>query len=178
MHQSVLRFTIMIRNTYRRSLPRHLWQSSCRVSCGSGLPGLTVRTICCSAAHMSTQLPSVRPPISTQLPSDSFQLLSIADKAGASEDALFEEQVRAVKEWWATPRFEGIKRPYTAEDVVSKRGSLQQSYPSSIMARKLFNLLNEREAEKKPVHTRMRPSNMLIYMELPSEWLTVLSWCH
>lgn len=102
----------------------------------------------------SSQLPPVRPPVSTELPSDSFQLLSTADKAGATEDALFEQQVKAVEEWWATPRFEGIKRPYTAADIVSKRGSLQQTYPSSIMARKLFNLLNERAAESKPIHTR------------------------
>jgi isocitrate lyase len=103
---------------------------------------------------MSSSLPPVRPPVSAEFPADSFQLLSTADKAGAAEDALFQEQVKAVEEWWASPRFEGIKRPYNAEAVVSKRGSLQQSYPSSIMARKLFNLLNERAAENKPVHTR------------------------
>ena len=93
-------------------------------------------------------------PISTALPSDSYQLLSTSEKAGEAEDAFFAEQVRAVEEWWAGPRFESIKRPYSAEAVVSKRGSLQQSYPSSIMARKLFNLLNERAAESMPVHTR------------------------
>jgi isocitrate lyase len=103
---------------------------------------------------MSSSLPPVRPPVSTEFPADSFHLLSTADKAGAAEDALFQEQVKVVEEWWASPRFEGIKRPYNAEAVVSKRGSLQQSYPSSIMARKLFNLLNERAAESKPVHTR------------------------
>lgn len=149
----------MFRNAYRRSLPRYLHQSN-RTSRAAVSPRSTVRTICCSAARMSTQLPSVRPPVSTQLPSDSFQLLSTTDKAGAAEDALFEEQVKAVKEWWATPRFEGIRRPYTAEDVVSKRGSLQQSYPSSIAARKLFNLLNERAAEKQPVHTRRSLSGL------------------
>jgi isocitrate lyase len=103
---------------------------------------------------MSSALPAVSPPISTALPSDSYQLLSTPYKTGEAEDALFAEQVEAVEEWWASPRFEGIKRPYSAEAVVSKRGSLQQSYPSSVMARKLFNLLNERAAENMPVHTR------------------------
>lgn len=98
-------------------------------------------------------LPPVQPPVSTTLPSDSYQLLSTEDKAGAAEDALYEQQVRDVQEWWNSPRYEGIKRPYSAEDVVSKRGSLQQTYPSSIMARKLFNLLNERAAAGEPVHT-------------------------
>jgi isocitrate lyase len=100
----------------------------------------------------SSLLP-IDPPVSTALPSDSFQLLPESEKAGEAEDALFAQQVKDVEAWWGTERYKGIKRPYTAEDVVSKRGSLQQSYPSSIMARKLFNLLNERAAQGKPVHT-------------------------
>lgn len=93
------------------------------------------------------------PPITTQLPSDGFQLLPESEKAGAAEDALYEQQIKDVEAWWATPRYEGIKRPYTAADIVSKRGSQLQSYPSSVMARKLFNLLKEREAAGEPIHT-------------------------
>lgn len=106
-----------------------------------------------SSSSSSSHLPPVQPPVSTEFPADSFQLLSSAEKAGAAEDALFEQQVNAVNEWWATERYKGIKRPYSAEDVVSKRGSLQQSYPSSLMARKLFNLLNEKAAKGEPLHT-------------------------
>jgi isocitrate lyase len=102
---------------------------------------------------MAPALSPVQPPVSAALPSDSFQLLSIAQKAGEAEDALFEQQVAHVKAWWDSPRYEGIKRPYNAEDVVSKRGTLQQVYPSSIMARKLFNLLKERASAGEPVHT-------------------------
>lgn len=101
----------------------------------------------------SSTLRPVEPPVSAALPGDSFQLLAEASKAGQAEDALFDEQVQAVKDWWASPRYKGIKRPYSAEDVVSKRGALQQSYPSSLMARKLFNLLEERAAKGEPVHT-------------------------
>jgi isocitrate lyase len=100
----------------------------------------------------ATLLP-VQPPVSTALPSDSFQLLSTAQKAGEAEDALLDQQVADGKDWWNSPRYEGIKRPYSAEDVVSKRGTLQQTYPSSIMARKLFNLLKERSSAGEPVHT-------------------------
>lgn len=85
--------------------------------------------------------------------SDAFQLLPEADKAGAAEDALYESQLREVEDWWASPRFKGIKRPYSAADVVSKRGSQTQSYPSSTMARKLFDLVQERLAAGKPIHT-------------------------
>lgn len=98
-------------------------------------------------------LPPVTPPLSAPLPSDSFQLLPEAEKAGAAEDALYEQQIKEVEEWWASPRYEGIRRPYTAADVVSKRGSQMQSYPSSVMARKLFNLIKERGAKGEPIHT-------------------------
>lgn len=102
---------------------------------------------------MSGSLPKVIPPLSAPLPTDAYQLLSIDEKVGQPEDALFEQQIQDVEDWWKTPRFEGIKRPYSAHDVVSKRGSLQQTYPSSLMARKLFNLLRERSAAGQPVHT-------------------------
>lgn len=101
----------------------------------------------------STTLKPADPPVSTALPGDSFQLLPEASKAGQAEDALFEEQVQQVREWWVSSRYKGIKRPYSAEDVVSKRGALQQTYPSSLMARKLFNLFEERAAKGEPVHT-------------------------
>ena len=102
---------------------------------------------------MSSSLPEVRPPLSTALPADEYQLLPLSEKMGAAEDVLFEQQVQEVKQWWGTPRYEGIKRPYSAEDIVSKRGSLQQTYPSSLMARKLFNLFKKRAAAGEPVHT-------------------------
>lgn len=140
---------MMIRNAYRR-LPRVLRPTT---RCQASPNRIITRSISCTYPRMASNLPPVNPPVSSALPSDSYQLLSTAEKVGATEDALFDEQVNTVKEWWASPRFEGIKRPYTPEAVVSKRGSLLQTYPSSLMARKLFNLLNERAAEGRPVHT-------------------------
>ncbi len=102
---------------------------------------------------MATSLPPVEPQLTQALPSDSFQLLPEGQEAGGAEDALYEQQIRDVEAWWATPRFRGIRRPYTAADVVSKRGSQQQSYPSSTMARKLWNLIRERQARGEPIHT-------------------------
>lgn len=106
-----------------------------------------------AARKLASQLPHVEPPLSSRLPTDSYQLLPTSEKAGSAEDALFEQQVEDVRSWWASPRYEGTRRPYSAEDVVSKRGSLQQTYPSSVMARKLFNLFKERAAAGEPVHT-------------------------
>src|ERR1700712_1778021 len=70
----------------------------------------------------SEALPAVASPINSILPSDSFQLLSQESKAGAAEDALYDAQVKEVKKWWASPRYKDIKRPYSAEDVVKRRG--------------------------------------------------------
>jgi isocitrate lyase len=114
---------------------------------------VALRPLSITLPRMSAPLSPVNPPVSSALPADSFQLLPESQKAGAAEDALFEEQVQQVRDWWASPRFKGIKRPYSPEDVVSKRGALQQTYPSSLMARKLFDLFEERAAEGKPVHT-------------------------
>ena len=102
---------------------------------------------------MSSHLPAVKPLLSSALPSDSYQLLPESRKNGVAEDALFTQEVEDVKHWWASPRYEGIHRSYSAEDVVNKRGTLQQTYPSSLMARKLFNLLKQRAAAGEPVHT-------------------------
>lgn len=137
---------MMFRSMSRR-LPRQLPHQLSRPTAPSRL---AVRAFTCGYPRMSS--PPIQP-VSTTLPSDAYQLLSTAEKAGAAEDALHEQQIRDVQAWWDSPRYEGIKRPYSAEDVVSKRGSLQQSYPSSLMARKLFNLLNERAAAGEPVHT-------------------------
>lgn len=140
----------MFRSVPRR-LPRRLPTFSPSTA---GSPSrLALRSFTCGYPRMSSPLPPVEPPVSTVLPGDSYQLLSSADKAGAAEDAFYDQQIKDVEAWWKSPRYEGIKRPYSAADVVSKRGTLQQTYPSSLMARKLFNLLNERAAQGLPVHT-------------------------
>ena len=88
---------------------------------------------------------------------DSFQLLPESQKAGEAEDALYESEITEVRAWWASSRFTGIKRPYSPADVVSKRGTLAVSYPSSVMATKLFNLIKERSAKGEPIHTSQKP---------------------
>ena len=102
---------------------------------------------------MSSTSAPVSPPLPSTHPTDSFQLLPESQKPGKAEDEIYNEQIQQVQDWWASPRYKGIKRPYSPDDVVSKRGTVQQVYPSSLMARKLFNLLEERASEGKPVHT-------------------------
>ena len=133
----------MLRTVTRRLPRRAAWPQ----------PTLVLRSFSTTSMDMVGGLHTVNTPVPATLPADAYQLLSTTEKAGAAEDALFNQQVHDVKQWWATSRYSGIKRPYSAEDVVSKRGSLQQIYPSSLMARKLFNLFRERAAKGEPVHT-------------------------
>ena len=118
----------------------------------------------------------VKPPLSSTTPSEAFHLLPESSKS-LHEDELFTQQVAQVKRWWASPRFTGIKRPYLAEDVVSKRGTLQQVYPSSLMARKLFEILEERASQGKPVHTMGAIDPIQMTQQAPhQEVLYVSGW--
>ncbi|ETI26670.1 isocitrate lyase [Cladophialophora carrionii CBS 160.54] len=150
-----------------KSLPRLATRPAIRSIASKPLSAVTPR-------YMSS-LPTVQPPVSGSFPADSFQLLSTEEKAGDAEDILFQQQVEDVKKWWASPRYKGIKRPYTPEDVVSKRGALQQQYPSSLMARKLFNLLAERAAQGKPVHTMGAIDPVQMTQQAPNQEILYIS---
>ncbi|KAI8368268.1 isocitrate lyase [Radiomyces spectabilis] len=58
----------------------------------------------------------------------------------------FLNEVEEVKKWWASPRFAHVKRPYTAESVVSKRGTFKQTYASSAQAKKMWDLITKNKA--------------------------------
>ncbi|RMY28690.1 hypothetical protein D0865_15701 [Hortaea werneckii] len=138
---------------------------------------LPARPLSYGVAHMSSTLTPVEPPLPSTHPTDAFHLLPESEKAGAAEDEVFAQQIKQVEDWWASPRYKGIKRPYSAEDVVSKRGTLQQVYPSSLMARKLFNLLEQRMAEGKPVHTMGAIDPVQMTQQAPhQEILYVSGW--
>ena len=60
------------------------------------------------------------------------------------EDADFAAEVEAVKQWWSDSRWRYTKRPFTAEQIVTKRGNLKIQYPSNVQAKKLWNILEGR----------------------------------
>ncbi|KAK6192884.1 hypothetical protein LQW54_013020 [Pestalotiopsis sp. IQ-011] len=60
------------------------------------------------------------------------------------EDDLFAQEVEAVKKWWSDSRWRYTKRPFTAEQIVSKRGHLQVEYPSNAQSKKLWKILEGR----------------------------------
>ena len=133
-------------------LPRNIGRSARRLSLAR--PSASPSCASCRLLSTTTRLPyrhtskSMAPATPT-----SFQLLPESQKPGAAEDALFDAQVAEIEAWWKTDRYDGIKRPYSAVDVATKRGTQAQSYPSSVMARKLCDLIKERSAKGEPIHT-------------------------
>ncbi|KAG0244617.1 Isocitrate lyase, partial [Actinomortierella wolfii] len=70
-----------------------------------------------------------------------------------AEERKFQEEVAKVKQWWASERFSLITRPYSAESVVSKRGTIEQDYASNTQAKKLWKLLKNHQKNKTASHT-------------------------
>ncbi|KIY71703.1 isocitrate lyase [Cylindrobasidium torrendii FP15055 ss-10] len=71
----------------------------------------------------------------------------------SAERAAFAEEVKQVEEWWKSPRFARVTRPYTAAQVVSKRGTIPIQYPSNIQGKKLWSLLEKHAQAGTPSHT-------------------------
>ncbi|KAF9562210.1 isocitrate lyase 1 [Mortierella alpina] len=70
-----------------------------------------------------------------------------------AEEARFQQEVAKVKAWWATERFSLITRPYSAESIVSKRGTIDQDYASNVQAKKLWKLLKNHRKNRTASHT-------------------------
>ncbi|KAF7291567.1 Isocitrate lyase [Mycena chlorophos] len=71
----------------------------------------------------------------------------------SQERARFAREVAEVERWWKSPRFARVTRPYTAADVVSKRGTLPIQYPSNAQAQKLWRILEDHAKRGTPSHT-------------------------
>lgn len=59
------------------------------------------------------------------------------------EDAKYQNDVNAVKQWWNDSRWRHTKRPFTAEQIVAKRGNLTIEYPSNVQSKKLWQLVEQ-----------------------------------
>lgn len=75
------------------------------------------------------------------------------------EDQIYQDDVQAVKQWWTDSRWRFTKRPFTAEQIVAKRGTLKIEYPSNAMAKKLWNILEGRFAVFSLLPNDIRPAN-------------------
>ncbi|ATZ53257.1 hypothetical protein BCIN_09g01320 [Botrytis cinerea B05.10] len=69
------------------------------------------------------------------------------------EERIFLEEVAAVKQWWTDERWRYTKRPFTAEQIVAKRGNLKIEYPSNAQSKKLWKILEGRFKDKDASYT-------------------------
>lgn len=72
---------------------------------------------------------------------DTFKMGSIDE-----EERQYLQDVEAVKQWWTDSRWRYTKRPFTAEQIVQKRGTIKIQYPSNAQAKKLWKLIENRYA--------------------------------
>ncbi|KAK7427125.1 isocitrate lyase 1 [Neonectria magnoliae] len=69
------------------------------------------------------------------------------------EEDLFQKEVAQVNAWWSDSRWRHTKRPFTAEQIVSKRGYLPVDYASNAQAKKLWKILEHRFASRDASYT-------------------------
>ncbi|KAH8671414.1 isocitrate lyase [Xylariales sp. PMI_506] len=66
-----------------------------------------------------------------------------SDSYDLQDQALFSREVEDMKKWWQSQRWRSTKRPFSAAQIVSKRGSINVDYSSGIMAKKLWSILED-----------------------------------
>ncbi|KAK1770854.1 isocitrate lyase and phosphorylmutase [Phialemonium atrogriseum] len=71
----------------------------------------------------------------------------------SQEDELFAQEVAEVQKWWSDPRWRYTKRPFTAEQIASKRGNLKIEYASNAQSKKLWDILEGRFKNKDASYT-------------------------
>jgi isocitrate lyase len=76
-----------------------------------------------------------------------------------AEEQKFQQEVAAVKKWWTDSRWRFTKRPFTAEQIVSKRGTLAIEYAGNQQSKKLWKIL---ETRFKACHEQMLPKSLTV----------------
>jgi isocitrate lyase len=98
--------------------------------------------------HLSARFRAVR---SMSLQS---YILPIQPPQLAEESAAYKSRISKVADFFSLPRFSSLKRPYTPSAVASKQGSLPVlPMPSTLLADKLYSILERAAGEGMPVHT-------------------------
>jgi isocitrate lyase len=109
---------------------------------------------CMATSSLYTISRATRRLATTSSTVSAFPTLPLDPPTVDQEAEEFETRVAALQEHFSSPRYKGIKRPYTAVDVVSKQGSMPVTpLPGSLLADKLFALLKRAADAGKPVHT-------------------------
>lgn len=92
-------------------------------------------------------------PSQTELPAERPYLLS--PPSVEAETAYLAALTSAIEDWFASPRFERVRRPYPASLVASKRGTVPVTplTPANVQPQKLHALLTAAAAQGKPLLT-------------------------
>lgn len=65
-----------------------------------------------------------------------------------AEEQAFQEEIKAIQQWWSDSRWRYTKRPFTAEQIATKRGNLKIQYPSNEQSKKLWRTVEGRFKNK------------------------------
>lgn len=82
-----------------------------------------------------------------------------------AEEARFQAEVAAVKAWWQDSRWRHTKRPFTAEQIVSKRGSIKMTYANNEMSKKLWGMVENRFNVRSTIAVFDLPAELTISAE-------------
>lgn len=61
-----------------------------------------------------------------------------------AEEQKYQQEVKDVKQWWTDSRWRHTRRPYTAEQIVQKRGTIKVDFPSNTQSKKLWDIVESR----------------------------------
>ncbi|KAH7055747.1 isocitrate lyase [Macrophomina phaseolina] len=65
-----------------------------------------------------------------------------------AEEQAFQAEVKAIQQWWTDSRWRYTKRPFTAEQIATKRGNLKIQYPGNEQSKKLWRTVEGRFKNK------------------------------
>lgn len=61
-----------------------------------------------------------------------------------AEEQAFQQEVRDIQQWWSDSRWRYTKRPFTADQIATKRGNLKIQYPGNAQSKKLWRTVEGR----------------------------------
>src|SRR4029450_13855197 len=96
--------------------------------------------------------PTSRPSSETERGSPRISILLSKQRSDLMRS--FEREINETQEWFDSPRFAGIVRPYTARQLVEQRGTIRHDYTIAREAAAAFyDRLRELFAERKSINT-------------------------
>ena len=92
--------------------------------------------------NLADRLKQVVSAVSSILPSGVS--VNMAAHASDAEEQRYQDEIAEIKHWWTDSRWRYTRRPYSAEQIASKRGNLKIDWPSNQMSKKLWRTVEER----------------------------------